>query len=128
MSRLAKRHGDLDVYKAAFTLGMEIFRLSKGFPKVEDYALTDQVRRSSRAVAVNVAEGWRKRRYPRSFRSTLTNAEAEAAETQSWLQFATECEYLDREVARDLYRRYDRVIAQLVTMIRKASDYAIKDA
>ena len=128
MSRLAKRHEDLDVYKAAFTLGMEIFRLSKGFPKVEDYALTDRVRRSSRAVAVNVAEGWRKRRYPKSFRSTLTNAEAEAAETQSWLQFATECGYLDREVARDLYRRYDRVIAQLVTMIRKANDYAVHDA
>ena len=110
------RHTDLEVYQRAFKAGMEVFRLSKSFPKDEKYSLTDQVRRSSRSVCGNLAEGWRKRRYAASFVSKLNDAEGEAAETQSWLQFAVECEYLKASATRALYREYDEIIAMLVTM------------
>ncbi len=82
---------------------MEIFRLSKSFPTHERFSLTDQIRRSSRAVSANIAEAWRKRRYPASFINRLNDSEGEAAETQSWLQFAVECEYLSAEDTRSLY-------------------------
>lgn len=110
------RHTDLEVYQRAFKAGMEVFRLSKLFPKDEKYSLTDQVRRSSRSVCGNMAEGWRKRRYAASFVSKLNDAEGEAAETQSWLQFAVECEYLKASDTRALYREYDELIAMLVAM------------
>lgn len=93
---------------------MEVFHLSKTFPKEEKYSLTDQGRRSSRSVAANIAEAWRKRRYPASFVSKLNDAEA--AETQTWLQFAVECDYANAETTRNLYAEYDSVIAMLVNM------------
>ena len=96
------RHTDLDVYTRAFAAAMEVFRLSKTFPKEERYSLTDQGRRSSRSVAANIVEGRRKRRCPASFVSKPNNAEGEAAETQVWLQFAVECEYLRPEETRVL--------------------------
>ena len=79
---------DLEVYKLAFESAMEIFEVSKSFPKEEIYSLTDQIRRSSRSVCVNLAEGWRKRRYKAVFVNKSTDAEQEAAETQTWLEFA----------------------------------------
>jgi len=88
------RHTDLEVYERAFKAGMEVFKLTKRFPVEERFSLTDQVRRSSRSVCGNLAEGWRKRRYQAAFVSKLNDSEGEAAETQSWLQFAVECEYL----------------------------------
>src|SRR3989339_1917287 len=88
---------DLEVYKLAFESAMEIFEISKRFPKEEIYSLTDQIRRSSRSVCANLAEGWRKRRYKAVFVNKLTDAEQEAAETQTWLEFAFHCKYICRK-------------------------------
>src|ERR1017187_5586745 len=96
---------------------MEIFELSRRWPSEEKYSLTDQIRRSSRSVCSNIAEAWRKRRYEAAFVAKLSDAEGEAAETQSWLQFAVECQYLDRNVGASLYRTYDEILGMLVSMI-----------
>jgi four helix bundle protein len=110
------RHTDLEVYQRAFKAAMEVFGLSKGFPAEEKFSLTDQCRRSSRSVATNISEGWRKRRYAAAFVSKLNDSEGEAAETQSWLQFAVKCGYLQSQDTRDLYLEYDEIIGQLVNM------------
>jgi len=94
-----------------------IFELSRKFPKEETYSLTDQIRRSSRSVCTNLAEAWRKRRYEAAFISKLNDVEAEAAETQTWLEFALACGYLKKEVASDLSGFYDRIIGTVVGMI-----------
>ena len=124
-SKSVRKHTDLEVYKKAFELSMNIFRLSREFPAEERYSLTDQIRRSSRSICANLSEGWRKRRYPAAFVSKLSDAEGEAAETQTWLQFAVECEYLPRATARQLYREYDAVIGMLVTMSRNSSQWTL---
>ena len=85
---------DLIVYQKAFETAMEIFEITKGFPKIEQYSLTDQIRRSSRSVCVNIGEAWRKTRYPAHFVSKLTDADAEATETMIWLDFSLYCNYL----------------------------------
>jgi four helix bundle protein len=85
---------DLRVFQLAFDVAMEIFEATKSFPKEERYSLTDQMRRSSRSVAANIAEGYRKRQYPNMFVSKLADADAEATETQVWLDFARQCGYL----------------------------------
>lgn len=122
---LVKRHTDLEVYQLAFAAAMEVFALSKRFPKEETYALTDQMRRSSRSVFANLAEAWRKRRYQAAFISKLGECEAEAAETQTWVQFAVECGYLDRAAATQLYKDYDHIIAMLVRMITNAGQWTL---
>lgn len=111
------RHQELDVYKKAFDAAMQIFQITKNFPANEKYSLTDQIRRSSRSVCANLAEAWRKRRYEAAFISKLNDCEGEAAETQTWLEFAVKCEYLDKDAARVLYKSYDEIIAMLVSMI-----------
>lgn len=121
-----RRHADLDVYKQAFEAAMSIFRTTKSFPKEERYSLTDQIRRSSRSVCANIAEAWRKRRYEASFVSKLSDSEAEAAETQTWIQFAVECEYIDRELAKELYQQYDAILGMLVQMIANSKDWTLK--
>ncbi len=85
---------DLVAYKKAFELSTRIFKLSKRFPKEEMYSLTDQVRRSSRSVTAQLAEGYRKRRYPLSFIAKVVDADGENAETQVWLDHAVACEYV----------------------------------
>ena len=97
MSEKIRTHRDLKVYARAFDVAMKIFKASKAFPKEEVYSLTDQIRRSSRSVCANLAEAWRKRRYEAAFIAKLTDAEAEAAETQVWLEFAVKCAYIDRD-------------------------------
>ena len=92
-----RSHRDLDVYKLAFESAVKIFTLSKSFPKEETYSLTDQIRRSSRSVCANIAEAFRKRKYPKHFVSKLRDSEAEAAEAQVWLDFALEFEYISKE-------------------------------
>ncbi|MCX6348373.1 MAG: four helix bundle protein [Candidatus Aureabacteria bacterium] len=114
-----QRHTELAVYRLSFDLAMDIFELSKKFPRDERYSLTDQIRRASRAVSAIIAEAWRKRRYEASFVNKLNDAEAEAAETQSWLEFAVKCGYMDREIAKKLYQGYDDVIGKLVNMISR---------
>jgi four helix bundle protein len=97
---------------------MQVFAMSKSFPKEETYSLTDQVRRSSRAVCSNLAEAWRRRRYEKAFVSKLTDSEGEAAETQVWLEFAVRCEYVHADQARELYQTYDEIIRMIVSMTK----------
>ena len=126
MSGKIATHRDLDVYRRAFDAAMQIFELSKAFPKEETYALTDQVRRSSRSVCANLAEAWRKRRYEKAFVSKLNDAEAEAAETQVWLEFAVSGGYLAADDARQLYRDYDGILRTIVGMITHADTWILK--
>ena len=113
----------LNVYRDAISLQMEVFSVSKRFPKEELFSLTDQVRRSSRSVGANLAEAWRKRDYIAHFRSKLTDADAENAETQHWIRTATLCGYLDEPSAQSLMRISCRVGSQLGRMISNASDW-----
>ena len=110
-------HEQLDVYQLAFKAARRVFEPSKGFPREETYSLTDQIRRSSRSVCSNIAEAWRKRRYEAAFVSKLNDAEAEAAETQTWSRFAVECGYHSPEVGEELQQLYDQIIGKLVRMI-----------
>ena len=87
---LIKTHHDLDVYNLAFKAAIDIYNLSKNFPDQEYYSLTNQIRRSSRSVAANIAEAFRKRKYPKAFVAKLTDCESEASETQVWLEFCKE--------------------------------------
>jgi len=125
MGRKVVTHRDLDVYLRAFEVAMEIFRLSAAFPKEERYALTDQIRRSSRSVCANLAEAWRRRRYEGTFINKLSIAESEAAETQVWLEFAVNCGYLTADVARPLYETYNSVLRTLVGMINHPETWTI---
>jgi four helix bundle protein len=90
------------------------------------YSLTDQIRRCSRSVCSNLAEAWRKRRYEAAFISKLSDSEAEAAETQTWIQFAVGCEYVSRDEAAELFREYDSVLGMLVDMIANANKWTLK--
>jgi four helix bundle protein len=126
MAQTIKTHRDLDVYQMAFEAAMRIFELTTSFPKEETYSLTDQIRRASRSVCSNIAEGWRKRRYEAAFVSKLNDAEAEAAETQIWLEFSVRCNYLDAAVGRELYTTYDNILGKLVNMILHPEQWIIK--
>jgi len=108
---------DLLVYKKAFEQAMRIFHLTKTFPKIEQYSLTDQIRRSSRSVCTNIGEAWRKRRYPAHFVSKLTDSDAETSESMIWLDFALECGYLDLHVHKELASEYEQVGKMLGSMI-----------
>ncbi len=119
-------HRDLEVYQMGFDAAMQIFELTKAFPKEETYALTDQVRRSSRSVCSNIAEAWRKRRYEAAFLSKLNDAEAEAAETQVWLDFSVECKYLDATIGRSLHTTYNKILGKLVNMTLHPEQWIIK--
>ncbi len=121
-----RSHRDLEVHKRAVVSAMAIFELSKAFPSEETYSLTDQARRSSRSVAANLAEAWRKRRYPAAFVSKLSDAEAEAAETQDWIEFAVKCGYLSRADGVKLYPEYEAVLRTLVGKIVHADKWVIE--
>lgn len=88
---------DLIAYQKSFKLAMGIFEISKTFPKEEKYSLTDQIRRSSRSVTANVVESYVKRIYQKHFISKLTESDGENLETQTWLEFAHTCNYIDKE-------------------------------
>jgi four helix bundle protein len=125
MARKILSHCDLEVYRKAFAAAMDVFELSKAFPKEEIYSLVDQIRRSSRSVCANLAEAWRKRRYEAAFISKLADSEGEVAETQTWIEFAVKCGYLDRSRAESLYRTYDGVLRTLVGMITHPETWVI---
>lgn len=114
---------ELNVYRKAFDTAMEIFEISKGFPKEEKYSLTDQIRRSSRSICANLSEAWRKRRYKAVFVNKLSDCSQEAAETQTWLQFALRCKYITKEIFEKLDERYEHIFAMLITMERKADSF-----
>lgn len=117
-----KRQTDLNVYKRPFDVAMRVFEITKNFPKPERYSLIDQIRRSSRSICANLA----KAKIPGGIYSKLSDSEAEAAETQVWIQFSVECEYLDRDSTKPLYSEYDEIIAMLVHMINHPNDWTIK--
>ena len=108
---------DLIVYQLSYHLGLEIFEQTKGFPKEELYSLTDQIRRSSRSVPSNIAEAWRKRKYPKHFGSKLTDSLAEESETEVWLDYSKDLKYIDKEKHNYFIARYDEVARMLVSMI-----------
>ena len=118
-------HRDLKVYQLAYKLAMEIFHLSKSFPREEIYSLTDQILRSSRSVAANIAEGFRKRRYPNHFVSKLTDSDAEATETQVWIDFSFDCGYLSKENHDRLTAGYEEVGRMLSSMIADPNKFAV---
>ena len=118
-------HRELDVYKLSFKCATEIFNISKSFPKEEIYSLTDQIRRSSRSVCANISEAFRKRRYPKSFIAKLVDSEGEGAETQTWLQFASECKYIEKTIANRLSEEYDNIIGKLVTMENQSDKWTV---
>ncbi|GAB4288669.1 MAG: hypothetical protein Fur0025_22850 [Oscillatoriaceae cyanobacterium] len=120
-----RTHEDLEVYNIAFDAAMSIFDLSKKFPVEEKYALTDQIRRSSRSVCANLAEAWRKRRYRAAFIAKLNDVEAEAAETQVWLKFAVTCGHLELDPGRELYRTYNKILGTIVKMINDPDNWTI---
>lgn len=128
VKKKVQTHFDLDVYKKAFDAAMRLFEASKQFPKEERYSLTDQIRRSSRSVCANLAEAWRKRRYEGHFLSKLTDAEGEAGETQTWIQFAVKCGYLDRPAAVAVHTLYDEVLRMIVAMTMKPELWLLKQA
>ena len=123
MSERIKSFRDLKVYKLAFKAAMEIFEISKKFPKEERYSLTDQIRRSSRSVCTNLAEGWRKRRYKAVFINKLTDSAQEAVETQSWLEFALACNYISQDIFNELDDEYEQIFAMLNGMEMKSDSF-----
>jgi four helix bundle protein len=126
MGEKINSYKDLRVYQKAMDLAMEIFQLTKTFPKEEKYSLVDQIRRSSRSVCTNIAEAWRKRRYKAAFIAKLSDSETEACETQVWLEFSLRCEYLNSGKAKILDEEYNRILAQIVSMIDGADKWLIK--
>ncbi len=114
---------DLEIYKLAFKTAMDIFEISKKFPKEEIYSLTDQIRRSSRSVCSNLAEGWRKRKYKAVFVNKLSDSAQEAAETQTWLEFALACCYIDKKKFKEIDDKYEHIFAMLINMERKVDTF-----
>ena len=116
-------HRDLRVYQLAYKLAMDVFKESRAFPKEERYSLTDQIRRSSRSIAANIAEGFRKRQYPNMFVSKLADADAEATETQVWLDFALDCGYMSQERHDEFVIRYEEVGRMLGGMMAEPEKF-----
>jgi four helix bundle protein len=104
---------------------MEIFHISKSFPKDEIFSLTSQMRRSSRSVSANIAEAFRKRRYEKAFVAKLSDSEAESAETQVWLDYSLECGYISEIVYQKLFNDYDNIIGKIVNMINQPEKWSI---
>ena len=111
------------VYKKAFELAMEIFEISKRFPKEETYSLTDQIRRSSRSVCANFAEAYRRRKYPAHFMSKLSDSDAENAETEVWLDFSFACKYITNDEYKLLLAKKDEVGRLLGDIIKNPDKY-----
>lgn len=115
-----RRHQELKVYQTAFESAMQVFHVAAGFPADERTLLRLQILRSSRSVCANLAEAWQKRRYKGAFVAKLNDAEAEAAETQTWLEFAVLCDYVDAETGQALYQEYTEILAALGRLIETA--------
>lgn len=123
---LAQSAKELKVYKLGYALAMEIFEVSKAWPKEETYSLTDQIRRSSRAVCANLREAWSKRRYEAHFVSKLTDVDAENNETDTWLDFAKDCQYLSTKDHERLMRQCQQVGNMIGSMLKSAHTFVLK--
>src|SRR5262245_1485802 len=116
---------DLIVYKRAYELSMRIFELSKSFPPEERFALTSQIRRSSRSVCLNLREAWAKRRYPSAFVAKLTDCDGENSETDSALDYAFDCEYVERDEHLKLTRMDVEIGKMLGSMIQRPEKFLL---
>ncbi len=114
---------DLEVYKRAFQLAMDVFEITKQLPGEEKFSMVDQIRRSSRSVCSNLAEAWRKRQYVAVFRNKLTNAMQEASEAQCWLEFALACHYISKDVFGCMDQEYENIIGMLISMEKKSDKF-----
>lgn len=114
---------DLKVFQLSYKLAMDIFQITKTFPKEERYSITDQVRRSSRSTAANIAEAWKKRIYPKMFVSKIIDAAGEAGETEVWLDIAKDAEYLSVGKYEELSEGYDEVNRMLYGMAEKPEKF-----
>lgn len=113
------------MYQLAYEAALEIHEITKSFPIEERYSLTDQIRRSSRAVCSNLAEAWRKRRYPKNFISKLSDSESESGETQVWLDMSESFKYIDNKTHNDLYDKYEHIITMLINMSNQPGKWTI---
>jgi four helix bundle protein len=116
MSRI-ESFKELIVYQKAYKLAMEIFEISKGFPKEEKYSLTDQIRRSSRSVTSSIGEAWAKRRYEKVFVNKITDSLSEENETEVWLDYSFDCKYLPKETHQRILNEYEEVRRMLISII-----------
>ena len=119
---------DLDVYRLGYELAMEIFELSKHFPPEEGFALTTQIRRSSRSVCLNLREAWAKRRYEAHFISKLTDCDGENSETDSSLDFARDCEYISTDKHQVLTGKCAEIGRMLGQMMKKSQSFLIAES
>tara|TARA_R110002049_G_scaffold174462_3_gene341652 strand:- start:8711 stop:9076 length:366 start_codon:yes stop_codon:yes gene_type:complete len=117
---------DLLAYQKSFSLAMKIFHLSKSFPREETYSLTDQIRRSSRSVSANISEAYRKRLYPKHFISKLTDSDAENSETQTWLEFSLQCNYISKDTFNNLMNESNEVGKLINYMILNPEKFGSK--
>lgn len=126
MSIPIQSHEDLNVYKKSFQLAMDVFDISKSWPKEETYSLIDQVRRSSRSVGANMAEAWGKRRYLANFISKLSDCDAENRETPHWIRIAFECQYITEIQFEELIKASTHVGAMIGKMIKQPNSFILK--
>ena len=122
-SKRIQHFRELDVYQKAFKAAMTIYETTKTFPQDEKYSLVDQIRRSSRSVCSNLAEAWRKRRYPAVFKNKLTDAMQEASETQCWLEFCLSCGYMQDKLFKQLDAEYESIQLMLNAMEKTADTF-----
>ena len=121
-----RSYRELRVYQNAFEATMMIFEITKAFPAEEKYSMVDQVRRSSRSVCTNIAEAWRKRKYPAHFVSKLSDSAGEADETRVWLELSLNCKYINKTTFDDVDARYDLIVGQLVKMMSEPEKWTIR--
>jgi four helix bundle protein len=121
-----RSHRDLKVYQRAFELAGRISRLARTFPGDERYCMVPQMRRSARSVHANIPEAWRKRRYEAAFIAKLSDAEAEAAETQSWLESAWDEGYIDEQTFESYFHEYERLLGTIVGIIDHSDKWVLK--
>lgn len=125
-SRLVQNYRDLEIYQSCFHFQQAIFVMSRKFPKEEIYSLTDQLRRSSRSIAANLAEAWSKRRYEAHFLSKLTDSDGELQETTHWLRTAYSCEYVTKSECEILIQQATQIGKMLGSMIASYRDFCSK--
>lgn len=123
--KIVKSHKELVVFQTAFKVSMEIFFQTKSFPKEEVYSLTSQILRSSRSVTANIAEAFRKRRYEKAFIAKLSDSEAEAGETQVWLDYSLKCGYLTEDIYQKFYQEYDKIIGMIIRMMQHPEKWSL---
>ena len=124
MSKEYRGYRDLIVYQKSYTAALGIYELSKTFPAEEKYSLTDQIRRSSRSVPANIAEGWRKRKYPKMFVSKLIDCSGEASETEVWLDFSKDLKYITEDKYLTFSELYEEINKMLYSMINRPEKFS----